>query len=163
MWGAERDFWTYSDSSFKVVLVRPNSSTINSSIKKNNPLTLLIIYASSKNKVCPLVKLTLSLVSRNLTEFSIFGLVRLKPQLWVWLMFLTIFFLVIQSEFNASTRVETVHNLRHCNHKNTGFKFNILYLGVANKIGRRSSKLTLQTRDRLSGRIIRDRNVWSWL
>ena len=63
---------TYSDLSFKVVLVRPNSSTSNSSIKKNEPadyssLTLLNQRSMSfiKTEFKPCVT-ELSRISRHL-------------------------------------------------------------------------------------------------
>ena len=69
--GEERKetFGTYSDSSFKVVLVHPDSSASHSSLKRKNPRILLIIYTSSFTKVCSLLKLNLGLVSRNSAEF----------------------------------------------------------------------------------------------
>ena len=151
------------------MLVRPNSLNSNSSIKKNEPAGYLSFTLFNqrgmsfiKAEFKPWVtEFSWSLKPEDWSQKT--EARRLKPKLWVWLMFLTIFFLVIQLELNANKQAETVHNLRHCNHENKGFKFNISYIRVANKIGRRSSKWTLQTRDRLSGRILGDRNIWSWL
>ena len=105
--GEERKetFGTYSDSSFKVVLVHPDSSASHSSLKRKNPRILLIIYTSSFTKVCSLLKLNLGLVSRNSAEFLNICLVRLKLELWVWSMFLTVFSLVIQLEFNTRAEI----------------------------------------------------------